>query len=205
MQRSLPVVQPDIVIEKNTLRARMKAVRAGISVADQQSAAAAIAERGLTGIPGIAPGTVVSGFLSIDSEINPAPLMARLRRSGHPLCLPVIVAKGQALIFRAFTPGDTLKSVQWGIREPTDDKPELLPDIILTAGLAFDSAGNRLGFGGGYYDRTLGKIRSIKPVIAIGLAYDVQRIDAVPHLDYDERLDWVLTPSGPVRCGDPHR
>lgn len=179
----------------------MKAVRAGISVAEQQAAAAAIAERGLAGIPGIRPGAIVSGFLSIESEVNPGPLMARLRRTGHPLCLPVIVAKAKPLIFRAFSPGDALKTVQWGIREPTDDKPELLPDIVLTAGLAFDPAGYRLGFGGGYYDRTLRKIRTIKPVIAIGLAYDVQRIDAVPHLDYDERLDWVLTPSGPIRCG----
>ncbi len=192
---------PDIVAEKTALRARMKAVRAGISVAEQQAAAAALAERGLAGVPGVGPGAVVSGFLSIDSEINPGPLMARLRRMGHPLCLPVIAAKAQPLIFRAFSPGDALKTVQWGIREPTDDKPELLPDIVLTAGLAFDPAGHRLGFGGGYYDRTLRKLRSIKPVIAIGLAYDVQCIDAVPHLDYDERLDWVLTPSGPIRCG----
>lgn len=193
--------QPDIVAEKKALRTRMKAVRAGISVREQQEGAAAIAARGLDGIPGVAPGGIVSGFLSIDSEINPGPLMTKLRRAGHPLCLPVIAAKGQPLIFRAFQPGDALKTVQWGIREPTDDKPELLPDIVLTAGLAFDPQGYRLGFGGGYYDRTLRRIRDIKPVLAIGLAYDVQRIDAVPHLDYDERLDWILTPSGPFRCG----
>lgn len=193
--------EPDIVADKTALRARMKAVRAGISVAEQQEAAAAIAAQRLAGIAGVVPGAIISGFLSIDSEINPGPLMAELRRAGHPLCLPVIVAKGQPLTFRAFQPGDALKTVQWGIREPTDDKPELLPDIVLTAGLAFDPQGYRLGFGGGYYDRTLRKIRDIKPVLAIGLAYDVQRIDAVPHLDYDERLDWILTPSGPFRCG----
>lgn len=197
--------RPDIVTEKKALRARMKAVRAGIPIAEQQSAAAAIAAHGLEGIPGITPGAIVSGFLSIESEINPGPLMAKLRREGHPLCLPVIVAKGQPLIFRAFNPGDALKTIQWGIREPTGDKPEVLPDVVLTAGLAFDPEGYRLGFGGGYYDRTLRKIRDIKPVVAIGLAYDVQRIDAVPHLDYDERLDWILTPSGPVRCGKSGR
>lgn len=194
-----------IVAEKIALRSRMKAVRAAIPAADQQAAAAAIAAHGLTGIPGITPGAVVSGFLSIESEINPAPLMAKLRRAGHPLCLPVIVAKAQPLIFRQFQPGDALKTVQWGIREPTDDKPELLPDIVLTAGLAFDPSGFRLGFGGGYYDRTLRKIRNLKSVIAIGIAYDVQRIDAVPHLDYDEPLDWILTPTGPIRCGGAHR
>lgn len=195
------MIGADIVAEKKALRARMKTVRAGISAGEQQAAAVAIAARGLDGIPGVKPDAVVSGFLSIDGEINPGPLMAGLRRAGHPLCLPVIVGKGQPLIFRAFRPGDALKTVQWGIREPTEDKPELLPDIVLTAGLAFDPSGYRLGFGGGYYDRTLHKIRDIKPVIAIGLAYDLQRIDAVPHLDYDERLDWILTPSGPFRCG----
>ncbi len=58
-------------------------------------------------------------------------------------------------------------------------------------------AGYRLGYGGGFYDRTLARLRAIKPVVAVGLAYDEQKVDAVPHLDYDERLDWVLTPSGP--------
>jgi 5-formyltetrahydrofolate cyclo-ligase len=67
--------------------------------------------------------------------------------------------------------------------------------------LAFDHQGYRLGYGGGFYDRTLARLRSIKPVVAIGLALDEQKVDAVPHADYDERVDWVLTPSGPLRCG----
>jgi 5-formyltetrahydrofolate cyclo-ligase len=71
--------------------------------------------------------------------------------------------------------------------------------------LAFDAAGWRLGYGGGFYDRTLRRLRARKAIVAVGLAYDEQRIDAVPHLDYDERLDWVLTPSGPIRCvGEPN-
>ena len=66
--------------------------------------------------------------------------------------------------------------------------------------LAFDAAGRRLGYGGGFYDRTLARLRAIKPVVAVGIAYDECQVDAVPHLDYDERLDWVLTPSGPMKC-----
>ena len=64
-----------------------------------------------------------------------------------------------------------------------------------------DRCGWRLGYGGGFYDRTLQGLRSRKPILAIGLAYDEQVVDAVPHLDYDEPLDWVLTPAGAIRCG----
>jgi 5-formyltetrahydrofolate cyclo-ligase len=66
--------------------------------------------------------------------------------------------------------------------------------------LAFDAEGYRLGYGGGFYDRTLARLRKIKTVVVVGLAYDGQRVDAVPHVDYDEQLDWVLTPTGPLRC-----
>jgi 5-formyltetrahydrofolate cyclo-ligase len=90
----------------------------------------------------------------------------------------------------------------WGISEPTADKPEVEPDILLVPLLAFDNAGRRLGYGGGFYDRTLHALRAKKQVTAVGLAYDEQRVDAVPHLDYDQRLDWVLTPSGPLRCSE---
>jgi 5-formyltetrahydrofolate cyclo-ligase len=71
---------------------------------------------------------------------------------------------------------------------------------LLVPLLAFDLAGWRLGYGGGFYDRTLRRLRAMQPVLAVGIAFNEQRVDAVPHLDYDERLDWVLTPSGPLRC-----
>ena len=108
--------------------------------------------------------------------------------------------KGKPLIFRAWTPGDAMDQGVWGIAEPKPDKPELEPDVLLVPLLAFDRAGWRMGYGGGFYDRTLRGLACAQAVIAVGLAYDEQNIDAVPHLDYDERLDWVLTPSGPIRC-----
>ncbi len=73
--------------------------------------------------------------------------------------------------------------------------------MVLVPLLAVDREGWRLGYGGGFYDRTLQGLRARKPIIAIGLAYEEQVVDAVPHLDYDEPLDWVLTPAGAVRCG----
>jgi 5-formyltetrahydrofolate cyclo-ligase len=126
--------------------------------------------------------------------------MSALAEAGHGLSLPVMEGKGRPLIFRAWTPGDPLAEVTWGIREPLPAAPVVEPDVVLVPLLAFDHAGHRLGYGGGFYDRTLERLRAAKPVVAIGLAYDEQRVDSVPHHDYDQRLDWVLTPSGPLRC-----
>jgi 5-formyltetrahydrofolate cyclo-ligase len=142
----------------------------------------------------------VSAFAAIGEEIDPAPLMLRLRADGFRLCLPVMQGKGRPLLFRAWEPGEPMEERMWGIREPRSSAPEVAPDIVLAPLLAFDRAGYRLGYGAGFFDRTLAAVRSRKAIIAIGLAYDEQEVDAVPHLDYDQRLDWVLTPSGPLKC-----
>jgi 5-formyltetrahydrofolate cyclo-ligase len=148
------------------------------------------------------PGAIVSGFAAINEEINPAPLMTWLQAEGFRLALPVMQGRGKPLLMRAWTPGDAMKAAAWGIAEPMDDKPALDPDILLVPLLAFDVRGYRLGYGGGFYDRTLHRLRKLKPVVAVGLAYDELRVDAVPAESYDERLDWVLTPSGPIHCLD---
>lgn len=189
-----------IVVAKRKLRDEAKARRAAIPAAERAAAAARLAERGLDSLPGFRPDSVVSGFLAIGEEINPGPLMNRLHREGAALCLPVMVGKGKPLLFRAWMPGAPLRTVVWGIREPDDTAIVVEPDVLLMPLLAFDRRGARLGYGGGFYDRTLHGLRSRKPVMAVGLAYASQEVDAVPHLDYDERLDWVLTPEGLIRC-----
>ncbi len=148
------------------------------------------------------PGAIVSGFAAIRDEINPAPLMTWLHAEGFRLALPVMEGKGLPLVMRAWTPGDAMAVAAWGIAEPLDDKPAVDPDVLLIPLLAFDSRGHRLGYGGGYYDRTLTRLRSIKKITAVGIAYDEQKVDAVPVASYDQRLDWVLTPSGPHHCLD---
>lgn len=145
-------------------------------------------------------GGVVTGFGAIGEEINPLPLMTRLMGEGHTLALPVMEAKGKPLLFRAWKPGDPMNEVMWGIHEPLASAPTVEPDVLLVPLLVFDAEGYRLGYGGGFYDRTLARLRAMKRIVAIGIGYDEQRLDAVPHCDYDERLDWVLTPSGPLRC-----
>jgi 5-formyltetrahydrofolate cyclo-ligase len=182
----------------------MRAWRDGLDSAAKVRAAQAIAERGaalaleLRG--GQAGEVVVSGFASMPDELNVWPLLRRLHGLDVPLALPVVVAKRQPLVFRAWTPGDAMDKGVWDIPQPKADKPVLEPDILLVPLLAFDLQGRRLGYGGGFYDRTLAGLRARKPITAVGLAYDEQQVDEVPHLDYDQRLDWVLTPSGPIRC-----
>lgn len=143
---------------------------------------------------------VVAGYAPIREEIDPSLLLLQARLDGARVVLPAIVGKEHPLEFRIVDFATKTKPGVWGIAEPPPTAEVLDPDLLLVPLLAFDRRGFRLGYGGGFYDRTLRKLRALKPIIAVGLAYDEQRIDAVPHLDYDEPLDWVLTPSGPVRC-----
>ncbi len=184
---------------KKRLRAAAKLARATAFARDGSAAAEKLAGFGLAfgGIPSTA---IVSGFSAIGEEISPLPLLTRLVADGHRLCLPVMPGKGVPLLFRSWTPGDPTTAAVWGIGEPLPSAPVLEPDVLLVPLLAFDSRGNRLGYGGGFYDRTIAQLRALKPVVTIGLAFDEQRVDSVPHTAHDQRLDWVLTPSGPLRC-----
>jgi 5-formyltetrahydrofolate cyclo-ligase len=145
-------------------------------------------------------GAVVSGFSPIRSEINPMPLLRRLADAGAELALPMLVARGKPLSFRAWTFGQELQRGQWGIREPKGDAREVQPDVVIVPLAAFDRLGNRIGYGAGYYDLTLTALRAMKPVVALGVAYAVQEIDAVPALPHDAPLDLVLTEREVIDC-----
>lgn len=185
--------------EKKALRARMRERRAAVISEQGPQLAAAIAAHGVAFLEA-ANRSIVSAFSSMPDELDTRPIMLGLAADGYRVALPVLQGKGKPLLFRAWAPGDAMNEGLWGIREPKDDKPVLAPDIFLVPLLAFDRQGWRLGYGGGFYDRTLREARSTRPVVAVGFALDEQEVDAIPHLDYDERLDWVLTPSGPRRC-----
>jgi 5-formyltetrahydrofolate cyclo-ligase len=141
----------------------------------------------------IEPGQIVSGFSPLKTEVNPIPLMRKLADAGAQLALPVVAGKGKPLIMRAWRFGEPLASGVWGIREPKADAPEVAPDILLVPLLAFDRDGHRIGYGAGYYDMTIGKLRAMKPVVAVGIAYAAQEIASVPVTPRDARLDLVLT------------
>jgi 5-formyltetrahydrofolate cyclo-ligase len=186
-----------ILQKKRDLRARMRAWRAGLDSQEMAAAAEALAAHGLAFLPPLPADAVVSGFAPMADELRIWPLLRRLARDGVRLALPVMQGKGQPLLFRAWSAGDAMDGGVWGIAEPKADKPVLEPDVLLVPLLAFDRDGWRLGYGGGFYDRTLAALRERKRITAVGIAYDGQEVDEIPRLGYDQRLDWVLTPSGP--------
>ncbi len=105
---------------------------------------------------------IVSGFSPIADEFRVWPLLRRLAGAGYRLALPVMQGKAKPLLFRAWAPGDEMDRAVWGIAEPKPDKPAVEPDILIVPLLAFDRAGYRLGYGGGFYDRTLAGLRAHK-------------------------------------------
>ena len=141
----------------------------------------------------IRPGTIVAGYSPINSEIDPFPLMRALEKRGAELALPVIVKRDHPLIFRSWSPDEGLVRGSYGIFQPSSDAPDVDPDIVLVPLAAFDKAGHRIGYGRGYYDRTLHELRAMKKITVIGIAFAVQEIEIVPRLPHDEQLDCVLT------------
>lgn len=139
------------------------------------------------------PPGAVSFYMARANEMNPAPLAEALREENHCLCLPVVTGKGVPLIFRTYTPGDPLTGGVMDIPEPSLHAPAVEPDILLVPLLAFDREGYRLGYGGGYYDRTLNNLRKHKKILAIGIAFSCQEVPAVPRGMADAKLDKIAT------------
>ena len=185
---------------KAQLRKEMMSKRETLPRQLRLDAARRVAEHGLPKELNGGP-SIVSSYWSIGAELDPGQLERRLVGEGHRICLPAIQSKASPMKFHLWLKGEPTRERKWGIHEPLPTAPEVDPDILLVPMLAFDEKGWRLGYGGGYYDRTIQALRKRKSVVVVGFAYDEQKVDAVPHLDYDERLDWVLTPSGAFCCG----
>lgn len=187
---------PSTASDKRRLRTRAKGLRAALGLGHR--AASAVAGHGL-GFLDSAPGVVVGGYYAVREEFDVLPLLERLEGENYRLALPLIVSAGAPLLYRHWRPGDELVDGAFGIPAPRESAQEVRPDVILTPLLAFDPQGYRLGYGGGFYDRTLAAYRRAGPVVAVGVAFDEQEVPHVPHGPGDIRIDWVLTPSGPRR------
>mgnify|MGYP003342326366 CR=1 FL=1 len=174
--------------------------RAAAHLAHSEGASEALARRGLPFATG-PDRRVVTGFFPHKSEISVLPLLARLAGEGWRPAMPVVVGEGKPLVFRAWEQGGATEPGVWGIPVPPACAAELVPDVLLVPMLAFDAAGYRLGYGGGFYDRTLAKLRGEKEVIAIGVAYAGQAMDSVPHGPTDQRLDYIMTEEATRPCG----
>ena len=191
-----------IIKAKQILRDRAKARRGTLT----QNATAAAQRQGDLFVETFeaelkrSPTPTVSGYWPMDDEFDVRPLMIRLSEFGYACALPVVVALGEALVFRRWQPGDPLVKAKFGMREPSAQAADTVPDIVLTPLLAFDDTGRRLGYGGGFYDLTLRELRAERQIIAVGVAYQAQRVDKVPSGDCDERLDWIVTEERAIKC-----
>lgn len=183
--------------------ARLQAMEARArAAASSPDAAADLAKRFLALVP-LASGATVAGFWPIGTEIDVRDLLGRLAAADHPCCLPVVVAPGRPLKFRAWSPGAPLVAGPHGTREPRSDRPELRPDVVVVPLLAFDRRGHRLGYGGGFYDRTIHALREAGPVLTVGVGYAAQEVAMLPDGPYDMRLDMIVTERYALAIADP--
>jgi 5-formyltetrahydrofolate cyclo-ligase len=142
------------------------------------------------------PGSVVAGYWPMGDEIDIRPLLEGLAAADCLAALPVVVGRNAPLAFRPWQPGAPLEPGAHGTYHPPAEAGKVIPDLILLPLLAFDRQGGRLGYGGGYYDRTLAALRARGQIQAVGVGYAAQELAALPHGRHDQRLDWILTEEG---------
>jgi 5-formyltetrahydrofolate cyclo-ligase len=181
--------------DKSRLRAQRLAARDAIPAHERIEKGLAIAEHGAAGLD-VSPGAVVSGFFPIRSEADIRPLMAALKARGARLCLPVILDK-QTIVFRELVAGAELVPMGFGTFGPGPEAKVLEPTLMLVPLSAFDAQGQRIGYGGGYYDRAIERMhkKGHQPQL-IGIAFDCQEVASVPAEPHDVRLHAILTESG---------
>jgi len=173
------------------MRPRMTALRLA-AARDTGPVADALRDRFLAGVPRQAA-EPVSGFWPTRSEVDITPLLTALVQDGHPVGLPVMQGRGKPLLFRRWRPGVVLVPGPFSIPVPDESAEPIVPSLVIVPLLAFDAAGYRLGYGGGYYDRTLAVLRRAGRVLAVGVAFAAQEVAAVPRESFDQPLDWIVT------------
>jgi len=136
---------------------------------------------------------IVSGYWPLAGEFDCRPLMHYFHARGCRVVLPVVIDNAAPLEFRQWHPGLEMQVDKFGVEIPPANCPVLVPTIMLVPLLAFDAAGYRLGYGGGFYDRSLEKLRKHVDVTAVGLAFEMQKLDKLPIDAYDQALNWVVT------------
>lgn len=183
----------DPTTRKTALREQAFAARA------EAFATASVADANNALLAEIGPcrGKVIAGYMAMRTELDPTPAMTALAEHNR-LCVPVIAGKGQPLAFREWTPEAAMVDGPFGARVPADGD-WLDPEILIVPLVAFDRDCNRLGYGGGFYDRTLEKLRALRPTRAIGFAYSAQELGNLVVEPTDQRLDAVVTEAGTHR------
>lgn len=186
--------------KKLGLRQEMKRLRGALDAGARALASEKIAQRLLeSGLCG--PGKYVLGYCSAGSEVETGGVIAALRDQGCEVLLPRM-ERERALSTRLFRSGDALIRGSYGIEEPSKHALQLPPqkiDVVLLPGLAFDRKGRRLGYGAGYYDRFLPRLR--KDCVKIGLCFALQIFDEIPHEPHDVQVDYLVDENRIISCG----
>ena len=185
---------------KKSLRPHALTLRRAAHLAQAETAGSQVRDHFLASAA-LTQAAVVAGYWPIGDELDIRPLLAALAQRGAVVALPVVVEPRRPLDFRAWGPGQPLEAGAHGTWHPCADAQPVTPDCLLVPLLAFDDDGRRLGYGGGYYDRTLQALRSGRPVLAVGVGYAAQRLAEVPHDDNDQAMDYVLTEAGLRHAG----
>jgi 5-formyltetrahydrofolate cyclo-ligase len=148
------------------------------------------------------PGAVVAGYVPIGSEIDPRPLMRELEALGWRTAFPRTPPRQTpgTLAFHACPIDGPFQPSPWRVPQPGPDTPTVRPDLILVPLLGFDRDGGRIGQGQGHYDRCLQALRAQAPVVAVGLAFSVQEVTALPLEPHDQPLDWIVTEKAAYRA-----
>ena len=182
------------VTEKSHLRTEARARRVNLAAAMPGFARAiAVYADALS----LAPGSIVGGYHALPGEADPALLLAALAARGHTIAYPRVVAKDAALDFHTVPAGQALRTGAYGIAEPAADFPRAVPGLLLVPLLAYDNQGHRLGYGGGFYDRTLAALNGAAlRVTAIGVAFSGQEVISLPTGPHDMALHGILTEHG---------
>ncbi len=179
---------------KDELRHKMRSIRheLALTVSVDQSK---LLECFLSAIATDAP-QVIAGYAAKDHEIDPSALMTMLYQRGHKLALPAIEIPDRPMVFRLFQPDQALQRGYADIFEPLSDAPQVIPDLVIVPLIAFDRRHTRLGYGKGFYDRTLASLRDHYTIKAIGLAYSGQEVTSLPAEPHDEPMDLIVTENG---------
>jgi 5-formyltetrahydrofolate cyclo-ligase len=182
---------------KQILRLRMFEQRQAIPAPQRLAAAQSVANH-FADHPYLTYAASFAGYYAIRGELDVLPIFNRMARFGKRMALPFIDIPQQPLLFREWQPGIALDEATHGTKQPKPEQAAFIPEVILVPLLAFDSSGHRLGYGGGYYDRTMEQLRNRqeKAPLFIGVAFVAQEIDHVPAEENDQKLDGILTEEG---------
>jgi len=181
--------------EKNTARKQAFAAR---KTAHAKGADAAACAQLHSLLDTYDPGKIIAAYMPIRTEISPLPVMVALSSEARTICVPVIQGAGMPLRFSVWTPDAPMSEGPFGASVPATDR-FVAPDILITPLVAFDRHGYRLGYGGGFYDRSFEELKKLKPTLGIGFAYAAQELPKIPVEPTDQRLDAIVTEKSVMR------